>query len=157
MFDVVKHFFSKAEKRGDETVRKTDHDILVATCALLVEIARIDKTFTEDEMATILSILKDKYGLSREHADALIAEAERQLEESVDLWQFARLINENYANEEKMEIIETLWRIVYVDGKMDQYEQYLMNKMKNLLRISHDQLIEAKLKVKYSDQNQNNG
>jgi uncharacterized tellurite resistance protein B-like protein len=55
-----------------------------------------------------------------------------------------------------MEIIEILWRIVYVDGKMDQYEQYLMNKMKNLLRISHDQLIDAKLKVKYSTQQQNN-
>jgi uncharacterized tellurite resistance protein B-like protein len=157
MFDMVKHFFGKAEKGDDEAVGEAGHDTLVATCALLVEIARIDKTFTQDEMATILSILNEKYGLSQEHADALIAEAEKQLEESVDLWQFARLINENYSNEEKMEIIETLWRIVYVDGKMDQYEQYLMNKMKNLLRISHDQLIDAKLKVKYSNQQQKNG
>jgi len=60
------------------------------------------------------------------------------------------LINENYSNEEKIEIIETLWRIVYVDGKMDQYEHYLMNKLKNLLRLSHDQLIDAKLKVLHS-------
>jgi uncharacterized tellurite resistance protein B-like protein len=157
MFDGVKQFFRKVEKRDDGAVQETGHDTLVATCALLVEIARIDKTFTQEEMATILSILNEKYGLSQEHADALIAEAEKQLEESVDLWQFARLINENYSNEEKMDIIETLWRIVYVDGKMDQYEQYLMNKMKNLLRISHDQLIDAKLKVKYSNQQQNNG
>ncbi|MBW2563131.1 MAG: TerB family tellurite resistance protein, partial [Deltaproteobacteria bacterium] len=48
---------------------------------------------------------------------------------------------------EKIEIIETLWRIVYVDGKMDQYEHYLMNMLKKLLRLSHDQLIDAKLKV----------
>ena len=47
----------------------------------------------------------------------------------------------------KVEIIETLWRIVYVDGKMDEYEHYLMNKLKNLLRVSHGQLIDAKLKV----------
>jgi uncharacterized tellurite resistance protein B-like protein len=123
----------------------------VATCALLVEIARIDETFSEEELVTILAILEEKYGLSKEHADALIAEAERELQESVDLWQFARLINENYTNEEKIDIIETLWRIVYVDGKMDQYEHYLMNKMKNLLRLSHDQLIAAKLKVLYPD------
>ena len=82
--------------------------------------------------------------------DALIVEAEKELEESVDLWQFARLINENYSNEEKIEIIETLWRIVYVDGKMDQYEHYLMNMLKKLLRLSHDQLIDAKLKVLHS-------
>ncbi len=157
MFDVFKQFLRKDEKGNDAAVSKSGHEILVATCALLVEIAKIDQTFTEDEMTTVLSILKEKYGLSKDHADALIAEAEKQLEESVDLWQFARLINENYSNEEKMEIIETLWRIVYVDGKMDQYEQYLMNKMKNLLRISHDKLIDAKLKVKYSMQQQNNG
>ena len=154
---MVKQFFRKEEKGDDGPAGETGHDILVATCALLVEIARIDKTFTQDEMTTVLSILKEKYGLSGQHADALIAEAEKQLEESVDLWQFARLINENYSNEEKIEIIETLWRIVYVDGKMDRYEQYLMNKMKNLLRISHDQLIDAKLKVKYSTQQQKNG
>jgi len=94
-----------------------------------------------------MTILKEKYGLTGEHADALMAEAEKELEESVDLWQFARLINENYTNDEKIEIIETLWRVVYVDGKMDQYEHYLMNKMKNLLRLSHNQLIDAKLKV----------
>ena len=64
---------------------------------------------------------------------------------------FPTLINENYSNEEKVEIIETLWRIVYVDGKMDRYEHYLMKKLKNLLRLSQEQLIEAKLKVLHSD------
>jgi len=153
MLNIVKRFFSKENKGSpDAAGQETGHDIHVATCALLVEIARIDGTFTQEEMATVISILKEKYGLSRENIDALIVEAEKQLEESVDLWQFARLINENYSNEEKTEIIETLWQIVYVDGKMDQYEHYLMNKLKNLLRVSHNQLIDAKLKVKHSSQ-----
>jgi len=151
MLDIVKRFFAKAT--ADNSVaanQNTGHDLRVATCALFVEMARIDGTFTEAEMETIFSILKEKYGLSQEHADALIEEADKELDESVDLWQFARLINENYSNDEKIEIVETLWRIVYVDGKMDQYEHYLMNKLKNLLRLSHDQLIDAKLKVKHS-------
>jgi uncharacterized tellurite resistance protein B-like protein len=152
MIDVVKRFFSKATTKIPEAANQTTaHDIRVATCALFVEIARIDEKFTEAEMDTILSILKERYGLSPELADALIAEAEREIEKSVDLWQFARLINENYSNEEKNEIIETLWRIVYVDGKMDQYEHYLMNKLQNLLRLSHDQLIAAKLKILHAE------
>ena len=148
MIDVVKRFFGKATtdvSRGAN--QNTGHDIRVATCALFVEIARIDEKFTAAEMATILSILKQKYSLSQDHADALIAEAERALEKSVDLWQFTKLINANYSNEEKIKIIEILWQIVYVDGKMDKYEHYLMSKLKNLLRLSHDQLIGAKLKV----------
>lgn len=151
MIDVVKRFFGKVtQENGPTSVQNAEHDIKVATCALLVEIAKIDEKFTQAEMEKIISILKERYGLSQEYADALIAEAEKELEKSVDLWQFARLINENYTNLEKIKIIETLWDIVYVDGKMDQYEHYLMNKLKNLLRLSHNQLIAAKLKVKYS-------
>ena len=151
MFDIIKRFFSKATAYNSNAAnRNTEHDLRVATCALFVEMARIDETFTEAEMETILSILKEKYGLSGEHADALIEEADKELDESVDLWQFARLINENYSTDEKIEIVETLWQIVYVDGKMDQHEHYLMNKLKNLLRLSHGQLIDAKLKVKHS-------
>lgn len=152
MIDVIKRFFNKtAPKVSEARGQDTEHDIRVATCALFVEMAQIDGTFTEAEMNAILSILKERYGLSPEHADALIAEAEKELEKSVDLWQFARRINENYSNEEKIKIIETLWRIVYVDDKMDQHEHYLMNKLQNLLRLTHEQLITAKLKVLHSE------
>ena len=151
MIDIVKRFFSKtapvAAKNAD---REPEHDVRVAACALFVEMARIDEEFTKAEMETILAIVQERYGLSREHADALVAEADKELDKSVDLWQFARLINENYSADEKIEIIEILWRMVFVDGKMDRYEHYLMNKLKSLLRLSHDQLIAAKLKVLHS-------
>ena len=151
MIDIVKRFFGKTDAAAAKDKNPaTEHDVRVAACALFVEMARIDEKFTEAEMDTILSIVQDRYGLSREHADALLAEADKELDKSVDLWQFARLINENYTTDEKIEIIETLWRMVFVDGKMDRYEHYLMNKLKNLLRLSHDQLIAAKLKVLHS-------
>jgi uncharacterized tellurite resistance protein B-like protein len=148
MLSSLKRFFSpSAADRTVDSGRDPEHDIRIATCALFLEMARIDEKFTKEEMETVLSIMQEKYGLSREHADTLVAEADQELEDSVDLWQFARLINENYSIDEKMEIIETLWRMVYVDGKMDEYEHYLMNKLKNLLRLSQYQLIGAKLKV----------
>jgi len=151
MLDIVKRFFSKTATEPPKNADPpTEHDVRIAACALFVEMARIDEKFTEEEMDTILSIVQERYGLSREHADALVAEANKELDKSVDLWQFARLINENYSTDEKIEIIETLWRMVFVDGKMDRYEHYLMNKLKNLLRLSHDQLIAAKLKVLHS-------
>ena len=152
MIDSLKRFFSPSGSGGaGDPGRASEHDIRIATCALFLEMARIDEKFTAEEMETVLAIMQKKYGLSREHADALVAEADKELEDSVDLWQFAKLINANYSIDAKMEIIETLWRMVYVDGKMDEYEHYLMNKLKNLLRLSHDQLIAAKLKVLKSD------
>ena len=151
MLNIVKRFFNQSTKDDSKAVYpQTEHDIRVAVCALFIEMARIDEQFTPAEMETILLILREKYGLSQENADALTAEAEQELAQSVDLWQFARLINENYSVEEKVDIVETLWRIVYVDGKMDEHEHYLTNKLKSLLRLSHKQLIDAKLKVLHS-------
>jgi uncharacterized tellurite resistance protein B-like protein len=148
MIDALKRFFNKISEDDDNyTGRDTGHDLQLAACALFLELARIDESFTQAEMEALLQILKQKYGLSQEDADALITEADAELKNSVDLWQFARLINDNYTNEEKIELIERLWQIVFVDGKMDKYEHYLMNRLSKLLRLSHKQLIDAKMKV----------
>jgi uncharacterized tellurite resistance protein B-like protein len=152
MHDFIRRFFGSLA--ADETQTgpaDTKHDLNVATCALFIEMAKIDETFSKAEMDLIVSILTEKYGLSAENADELMALAEQQLKDSVDDWQFARLINENYTTEEKIDIIETLWRIVFIDGKMDKYEHHLMHKLSNLLRLIHEQLIGAKLRVLYPE------
>ena len=146
MRDIIKRFFVRVPEANTSGNRNAQ-DVRVATCALFLEMAHIDDTFTKEETEIILSILKEKYQLSDEHADHLLEEAERELKESIDLWQFAKLINENYAMEEKMEVIKILWEIVFVDGKMDRYENYLMHKMATLLRLSNEKLIDAKLAV----------
>ena len=147
MLDAIKKMFRTSGPANGAARPDRTHTLRVATCALFVEMARIDEAFTEAEMVKIISVLQDRYGLGPEEADALIVEADRELDDSLDLWQFARIINENCSNEEKIEIVETLWQIVFVDGKMDDHEHYLMNKLKNLLRLGHNQLIDAKLKV----------
>jgi uncharacterized tellurite resistance protein B-like protein len=148
MIDLIKRFLNTDASTGKTSAGPdAEENVIVAVCALFLEMARIDGKFTEQEMQRVLSILTVKYGLSAEHSDALIAEADRELKESVDLWQFARVINDHYSNAQKEKLIERLWRIVYVDGKMDEHEHYLMNKLAHLLRLSHNQLIDAKLKV----------
>lgn len=152
MLEFAKRFFSKAlPANAAADGRQSEHDVRVAACALFLEMGRIDGTFSPAEQEMVLSILEEKYGLSPQNAAVLVEEAGAQREESVDLWQFARLINENYSVAEKLEIIELLWRIVYVDGHMDKFERYLMHKLSNLLRLSHRQLIDAKLKVLHPD------
>jgi uncharacterized tellurite resistance protein B-like protein len=146
MFDIVKQFLGKISA-GQDAAPQTEHELLVAVCALLVELGRIDADFTPEEMETILDILRDKYGLSREAANVLIAEADKALEASVDLYQFAKIINEHYSMDKKIELLEMLWRLVFVDAKMDKYEHHLMDKLARILRLTHEQLIAAKLKV----------
>ena len=49
--------------------------------------------------------------------------------------------------EEKLAIMETLWRIVYADGVLDKYEDALARQLAGLLRLSPRQAIDLKLRV----------
>ena len=149
--DLLKKFFTKTT--NDATAAesgRTSLDVRIATCALLLEMAKIDGKFSELERKTVVEVLENSYQLSAERAAAFMEAADEQLEKSIDLWHFAKLINENYSTEEKIKIIEMVWQIIYTDGKLDKHEDYLAHKLATLLRLSHEQLIEAKLKVLHS-------
>jgi uncharacterized tellurite resistance protein B-like protein len=153
MIDILKRFLNLATDNGNAATGKdNDQLVLVAVCALFLEMGRIDGTFSQRETKVVVDLLTRKYGLAVEDVDALMAEANRELDKSVDLWQFARVINENFDNARKEKLIERLWRIVFIDGKMDEHEHYLMNKLSNLLRLTHKQLIDAKLKVLHGEE-----
>jgi len=126
-------------------------DIRTATCALFLEMALTDGEFSETEQDRVLSILKNDYDLSEEDALALIEETSLELEQSIDLWQFTKRINQSYSSEEKMRVIQMLWQIVYADGSLDKHEHYLVRKLSKLLRLSHEELIEAKRRVIHGD------
>lgn len=148
MIDLVKKFFGKSRSDVSRPDKETaSHDVRIATCALLLEMAHIDGEFSESERESIINIIKKDYDLSDEHAVALIEAAGEELERSIDLWKFAKLINQNYSLDEKIQIIEMVWRVIYTDGKLDRHEDYLVHKLANLLRLTHKELIDAKMKV----------
>ncbi len=158
MIDLVKRFFGKSVRNGvAERVEKRCQNIQVATCAVLLEMAKIDSEFSEEEQESLISILKKRYGLSNEDTEELILASNEELEGSIDLWRFTNLINRNYAIEEKLEIIKTVWEIAYADGKLDKHEDYLLHKLAELLHLTHKQLIDAKLSVLKDRKNRKNG
>jgi uncharacterized tellurite resistance protein B-like protein len=148
MIDLVKKFFGKNRKgaHADQENEKF-HDIRIATCALFLEMAKIDGEFSELEQENIITILKSDYHLSDDHAKELVEASKEELKGSIDLWRFTNLINRNYSMEEKIQIIETVWQIAYVDGRLEKHEDYLVHKLAKLMHLTHKQLIEAKLKV----------
>jgi len=150
MIDSLKKFFGKSTDSTVNNEEATLHDIRIAACALLLEMASIDGEFNASEKESIISVLKKDYGLADEHAAVLIQAADEELKKSIDMWQFTNLINRNYSKDEKNQIIETVWKVIYSDGRLDKHEDYLVHKLAKLLRISHKELIDAKLKVIYS-------
>ncbi|MEA1970654.1 MAG: TerB family tellurite resistance protein [Thermodesulfobacteriota bacterium] len=148
MVDLVKKFFGKTAEHGPAGRKESVHDVRIATCALLLEMSQIDGDFSESEREGIISIIKREYEVNDEYITEIIETADKELKGSLDLWQFTNLINHNYTQEEKIKIIEMVWRIAYTDGSLDQHEDFLVHKLANLLRLTHRQLIDAKIKIR---------
>lgn len=143
MIDLVKKFFGNREQEQEDS----EHDVHIATCALLLEMSQIDGDFSEEERRGILSTVCRDFDVSHDIAATLVEASQEELQGSRDLWQFTNLINRHYSEEEKIGIIETVWRIAYTDGKLDKYEDFLVHKLANMLYLQHSQLIAAKVKV----------
>ena len=150
MIESIKNLFSEKMQPIGEENHPDQNKISIATCALLLEMAHSDSEFSAEENIHILEILKKNFDLAENDAEELMALADQERKESLDLWQFTNLINENYSREDKLKVVDTLWQVIYTDGRVDQHEDYLIRKLTNLLNLQHEDMIAAKIKTRES-------
>jgi uncharacterized tellurite resistance protein B-like protein len=151
MIENIKNFFTEKIDTSDQiSPQSSDRAVFIAACALLLEMAHADSEFSPSERDNIITILKSRFDMTEEDATELLELSELERKESLDLWQFTNLINQNYSREDKMKVAETLWHVIYTDGKVDQHEEYLMRKLTFLLNLEHQDMIAAKLKARDS-------
>lgn len=124
-----------------------DHELRIATCALLLETAHADDEFSLDEERLIESLMEKHFNLSEKTVRELKTAAEQKRKDSIDLYGFSKTIKEQYPPEEREKIIEMLWRVIYADKTLNEHEDYLAHKLSVLLGLDHKQLINAKIKV----------
>ena len=149
MLENIKNFFVEKMNTADHELPVfSNRSVSIACCALLLEMAHADSEFSQSEKDKIISILQNSFHMAKSDASQLLNLSEQEREESVDLWQFTNLINQSYSYEAKVKVAETLWQVIYTDGKVDEHEEYLMHKLSFLLDIKHEDMIEAKFRAR---------
>lgn len=108
----------------------------LAAAALMVEAARLDDQFEAREREQIRTLLRERFALSPEDGDLLLAEAERESERSVEWQGFTRTVKEGFDLPERLALIEMLWEVVYADGELHDYEASLLRRVTGLLYVS---------------------
>jgi len=156
MLSKIRDFFQEnmATEEKVENDSQSSDKVAIATCALLLEMANTDEEFSEIEETEIKTIMQSEFNLSEDKVDEIIKLSDEERKESLDLWQFTNLINENFSKEEKIRVVEYIWQVIYADEKVDQYEEYLIRKLSYLLNVDHKDMIDAKLRVKYQEDNE---
>ncbi len=109
---------------------------MLAAAALMVEAAELDGSFDGAERAAIEAVVCRHFGLSDAEAGELIAAASDAQDGANHLLGFTRALKDGYPPEERVEIIEMLWEVVYADGELHEYEANLLRRIGGLIYVS---------------------
>ena len=147
MINQVKLFFERhlTLLAPEDNAEKT---LQLAAAALFMEMMAMDDICEPKEREVILSLLQQNFSLSPEHAASLMELAEQQRKQATDYFEFTSLINKTYSLEQKTLLIESLWKIAFIDNVLDIQEEYLVRKIAKLLHVPDSALVMAKERVK---------
>lgn len=150
MLGAIKSFFNE-HIFLDESAGDHEHGVKLAAAALLIEMMRMDDELNQEEHAAMLQALQAKFELSESETHDLVDLANKELANSTDYYQFTSLINQNYEYAERVHMVELLWQVAYADKHLDKDEEFLVRKVAELIYVSHEDFIAAKLKIRDSN------
>lgn len=118
--------------------------VQVAACALLLELAHADGEFSDSERTHIEGALARHFDLDNGTIEELMVLAAAERSESVDHFQFTRLIGQQFDLSQKLVLAEVMWGVILADGKLAEHETYLVRKLGNLLDLKPGYLAQAR-------------
>jgi uncharacterized tellurite resistance protein B-like protein len=108
----------------------------LAAAALLVEVATVDARFDASERQRIIDFVRSRFSLSETEAKALLDAAQAEVKGATQLYAFTSAIKNGFSYDDRVALIETLWEVVYADGKADPFENQLMRRIGGLICVT---------------------
>ena len=119
---------------------------LLKIAALLIHAAKIDENFTIEEEKIIEETLLN-LGANKDNVKQIIIESKKIEDKANQILEFTKEVK-NMEENDKVKIIETLWRIIYSNKDADIYETSLMRRLAGLLYIDNKTMGDIKEKIK---------
>ena len=127
-------------------INSKNNDNLIKIGALLIHAAKIDENYTKHEIEIIKKALI-KIGATNENIESIFKAGEEAEMNSVQILDFTKQVK-NMSDENKILIVETLWRIIYSNNEADMYESSLMRRLAGLLYVDNKIMGDIKDKIK---------
>jgi len=142
----IRHFFASRVSSPEEPHRPDA--VAIAACALLLEIAHADDVFAPEERERILRAVREDLGVPAADVAEVVRLAEVERRESVDLYQFTKLVSEKFTRAQRLRLVEVIWGVVYADGELTAVENQLARRIAELLGFQHPEVQAVREKVK---------
>ncbi len=135
MLRTLKQLFDQIAPPAGTPGVADEHQLRLATAALLVEVMRADGHFGAAEQTAVRAALVEKFGLAADEAERLVELATSTAKEATDLFGFTTRLNERFSEAQKLRMVELMWGVAYADGALADHERHLMWRVADLLHV----------------------
>ena len=145
MLSKISAFFQSLSET--ENNQANEISLEIACSVLLCEVMLADGELDSAEQNQLNDILTSQFELSQAEATEIVSHALLLCENATDFYQFTSKINENYSLEQRIKMLELLWKVAYADGELASIEEHIIRKIADLLHLRHSEYIQTKLNI----------
>ena len=143
MITKITAFFQSLASDLPDTVSE-EITIELACAVLLCEVMRADGEFKQQEQAKLAILLVEQFSLDNDEVNQIIDKALIHTEQSTDFYQYTSQINKHFTLEQRIKMVEQLWKMAYADGELANIEEHIIRKIADLLNLRHNEYIQTK-------------
>tara|TARA_B100000989_G_scaffold287441_1_gene257069 strand:+ start:385 stop:822 length:438 start_codon:yes stop_codon:yes gene_type:complete len=136
------NFFKKTKE--DPSSSKSSFEIELTAAVLAYEIARADGDVSSDELSVLMEeieLIAKKVGKEKSEILKIV---EIYSHDSISFHEFIEDINNNYSKDQKLSLIDFLWKTAYADGLLEVNEERLVRRIADLIKIKHIEVLKLK-------------
>ena len=140
MLDRLKDLFAPDTPRRRDTLQ-------LAAAALLAEAARLDGRVSPGERAAMQRVLAKRFALDPADAARLARDGEAAAADSTQLFEFTRIVNRDWPVNERADLFEMIYEVIYADDSLHDLEASLMRRLGELVYLPDRERNEARQRV----------
>jgi uncharacterized tellurite resistance protein B-like protein len=151
MIDALRRMFEgRSPSSPAASPEEREHDLRLATAALLFEVVRADGQVDDDEVVVMRAAIRGTFDLPADEIDEVVRHAQDASLRAISLYEFTQVVDAAFSADEKKRIVELLWLVAFADSRKDPLEEYMIRKVAGLLHVAHPDFIDAKQRARSS-------
>ena len=142
------NFFKKVPSNNSDKDDVVEFNFELVGCALAYEVAKADGAIDTNELDKIKAEIENKSNELGLNSEEVFLTIEKQSNESISFNDFINQINDNFAQDQKVQMIQFLWQTAYADNVLDVDEERLIRRIADMIRIKDMKVLKLKDQAK---------
>ena len=147
---AIRRLFDEAPPDPHAMPAHERRHLQLAVAVLVHEARRADSAEGSEESAPAQHALAEMFGLGPRESTELLAQGRERAHQLTSFYAPVSVIKRDFTMEERVRLIEHLWRVTFADGRLDLYEDHYVRKIAHLLYVPNTQSMLARNRAKAS-------